>query len=815
MEHVSTPIKTICYHCGEDCATDSWQKEEKTFCCQGCLAVYDLLESNDLCGYYDLEQNKGVSLKAKSFEGRFDFLKNTSIADSLLTFSSETQASITLYIPSIHCSSCVWLLENMPKIQEGVYHSRLNFPEKKLTIQFDPRRVSVFTLVTLLTTLGYEPVLQENSVQKGNKKQDRKLLTQIAVVGFCLGNSMLLSFPEYFKIDHSSAQDSFLQAFFLYLNFGLALPVYFYGAQDYLVGAWKGILALLKKQTQSVSVDIPIALGISALFFRSLYETFAHGTAGYWDSLAGLVFFLLVGKWVQQKTYAFLTFKRDHTSYFPLAVERINNDLTTYVSIKDLEINDRILVRPQALIPVDSEVIQGTAWIDYSFVTGESLPVTKRIGEKIYAGGRQLGQTVELKVLKTVDQSYLTQLWNNATFQKEKAHPPTVLAEAFSKYFTLLTLFIATSTGIYWGFVDSALVWPTVTAVLMVACPCALTLALPFAMNTSLGILGQNKFYVKNQHVLQKLTEVTAFVFDKTGTLTSSQKAHVSYQGKELTTDISQMILGITEQSSHPLSKAIATHLREEANVPALSPESSKEVPGFGIEGWCKNIHVQVGQAEWIARNFEDTNSSTEIGSRVYIGIDGSIIGYFSIQPRFRANWEVVLTALQKTVKTILLSGDDKRQEEIIAPYFAKENRFFHQKPIDKLSFIQRKQAEGEMICMIGDGLNDTGALQQSNVGIAISEEVHVFTPAADALLDASSWEKLPVFLAFAKDTVQVVKISFLFSLVYNIIGISWAVTGTLSPVIAAIFMPLSSLSVVLIAVGLTYWKARIYRLNT
>lgn len=815
MANVSTPTKTTCYHCGEDCTTETWQKEDKLFCCQGCLAVYDLLESNDLCGYYDLEKNSGVSLKAKSFDGRFDFLKNTSIADSLLTFSSETQASITFYIPSIHCSSCVWLLENMPKIQEGVYHSRLNFPEKKLSIHFDPRVVSLFTLVSLLTTLGYEPVLQQNSDQKGQKKQDRKLLTQIAVVGFCLGNSMLLSFPEYFKLADSSSQDSFLQAFFLYLNFGLALPVYFYGAQDYLQGAWKGIQSLLRKQTQSISVDIPIALGISALFFRSLYETWVQGTAGYWDSLAGLVFFLLVGKWVQQKTYTFLTFKRDHTSYFPLAVERIKGQDIEFVSIKDLAVDDRILVRPQALIPADSEVTGGTAWIDYSFVTGESVPITKRLGEKIYAGGRQLGQTVELKVNKTVDQSYLTQLWNNAAFQKEKQHPPTVLAEAFSKYFTLITLLIAVTTGIYWAFTDATLVWPTVTAVLMVACPCALTLALPFAMNTSLGILGQNKFYVKNQQVLQKLTEVTTFVFDKTGTLTSSQQANVSYKGEPLPPELYRMILGITEQSSHPLSKAIATYLREETKITALSPESSKESPGFGIEGWCQNLHLQIGQSQWIAVDYTTQNDGSDSGSRVFVGIDGKVVGYFSIQPRFRNQWQKVLTHLQKTVQTILLSGDDQRQENVLAPYFSQENRHFHQKPMDKLAFIEKKQAKGEVICMIGDGLNDTGALQQSDVGIAISEEVHVFTPAADALLDAKSWEKLPSFLAFARDTVQVVKISFLFSLVYNALGISWAVTGTLSPVIAAIFMPLSSLSVVLIAVGLTYAKAKIYRLNT
>lgn len=804
MHPISTPT-TTCFHCGETCQDAPIVREEKSFCCVGCVTVYDLLASHDMCGYYDLSQNGGVSLKAKNLGGQFDFLKNQAIADSLLSFNSATQSAITLFIPAIHCASCVWLLENMGKIQKGVYYSRLNFPEKKLTLQFDPRVTDLFTLVSLLTTLGYEPVLQTqpDAEKKGRVKQERRLLTQLAVTGFCLGNSMLLSFPEYFEIDASS---QIFQTFFLYLNFGLALPVYFFGAWDYLYGGWQGLLGLLRKQTQTVSVDIPIAMGITALFVRSLYETFWLSSAGYWDSLAGLVFFLLVGKWVQQRTYAFLTFKRDHASYFPLAVEKRTAHGWDFTAIHTLLPQDRIRIRPNGLIPADALVADGTAWIDYSFVSGESVPVTSRSGEKVYAGGRQLSTSVELEVLKSVDQSYLTQLWNQAAFQKEKEHRPTQLADAFSQYFTLVTIAIAVGAAVYWSWVNPSLAWPTATAVLMVACPCALTLALPFAMNTALGLLGQNKFYVKNQQVLNQLTEIDHLIFDKTGTLTTAKQGEVQFKGRTLSQTQWGSIRSLAEQSAHPLSKTIARHLKDQRISVEPMPDSSKEHPGLGIEGWIMDAHWQIGQASWISPETELPTQPD--GSWVWIGQDGQLLGYFQILPKYRPGWRKVLDHLASRFTLTLLSGDHTRDIEALHPYFTPSNAHFEQSPLQKMTFVQNLQAEGAKVCMIGDGLNDAGALQQSDVGIALSEEVQVFTPAADGLLDASVWPRLPDFIAFASDTLQVVKIAFLLSLVFNGIGLSWAVSGALSPVIAALFMPLSSLTVVLLAVGLTYYKA-------
>lgn len=794
--------KTTCYHCGDDCADSPIVLEDKHFCCHGCKTVYEILQDNNLCSYYDLNQHAGISLKAASFNGKFDYLDDEKIQTQLLDFQSTGINKVTFHIPAIHCSSCVWLLENFNKIQDGVFTARLNFLRKELSLSYDPSKVSLKTIVSLLATLGYEPLISLQSAEhqpKQNKVQ-RRLILQIGVVGFCVGNIMLLSFPEYFKLDLNNMIDATYQRFFLYLNFLLSLPVFFFGAADYLKGAIVSLKENFRNKTSVLSVDIPIALGITALFVRSTFETFVNHSAGYWDSLAGLVFFLLTGKWVQQVTYNYLSFERNYKSYFPLAVKTKNG----YVNVSELQKGDIIDIHHQELIPADSLLLSERAYVDYSFVTGESEPIKKEKGELIYAGGRLIGEKVSLAVQKQVSQSYLTELWNNDAFKKEKKTATIDLANAFSKYFTYTTLVIALLTGIYWYFVQPELVWTSVTAVLMVACPCALTLSMPFTMNATMGIFGRNRFFVKNQMVIQLLTEINEVVFDKTGTLTQNKNGQLHFEDGNLDESERNWISQLTAQSVHPLSKMIRQYLG--AGMGSIS--YFNEIKGMGIEGVVDGNFIRLGNAEFIGL----VNSQAR-SSEVNVEINHEYRGYFTIKAAYRANWKEVLKQLKGKFKMALVSGDNAEEKATLNPFFDARCLLFNQKPQDKLDFIKYEQERGNHILMIGDGLNDAGALRQSNVGIALSEDVQAFSPACDAILDASKFNKLTDFLEFSKTALTIVKASFILSLVYNFIGIGWAVSGQLSPVMAAIFMPLSSLSVVLFAVGMTYLFARFKKL--
>jgi len=804
---VDVDEKIMCYHCGDECSGDLIAVENKHFCCHGCQTVFEILQENNLCTYYDLNQNAGVSLKAKRLENRYSYLEEQDIVAQLLDYQSEKLNKVTFYVPTVHCSSCVWLLENFNKIREGVISSRLNFIKKELSLSYNPVKVNLKIIVELLTTLGYEPLLNLESADKPQQKNttQRSLILKIGVVGFCMGNIMMMSFPEYFHFNLKNSIDANYQKFFLYFNFMLSLPVFFYGASDYLYGAWISIKENIKKTTDVFSVDIPIGVAIITLYGRSVYETFVNNSAGYYDSLAGLVFFLLIGKWMQQITYNYLYFERNYKSYFPLAVKVLRENIESFRNVMELKKGDKIFVHNQELIPADTIILKGKGIIDYSFVTGESDLISKNVGDFLYAGGRQKGERLELTVKKPVSQSYLTQLWNNEAFTKHKVMSSSLFSNLFSKYFTVITFMIATGAGLYWAYFEPSLFWNSITAVLMVACPCALTLSMPFTMSTTMAIFGRNKFYVKNQGVIQLLNEVNEIVLDKTGTLTESDSVgqhpdNVTFIGSELSEFEIKLVKSLTIQSTHPLSKMIANSMIIK-DFKALPIDYFQEFQGEGIESSIAENIVRLGKVGFIksALNQEIKNTHS------FLEINGILIGYFVVEAFYRKNWQTMLTNLSMRFKIFMLSGDNDADRDKLAPYFSENAIHFMQKPQDKLNFIFQEQQKGNRVLMVGDGLNDAGALRQSNVGIAISEDIKVFSPACDAILDASKFGQLADFLKFSKTALNIVKVSFILSMVYNFIGISWAVTGKLSPVLAAILMPLSSISVVLCAVGLTY----------
>ena len=488
--------KSTCYHCGDACE-EIIHFEEHEFCCVGCRNVYELLSANNLCDYYNLETTPGISQRNPVARNRFNYLDDEKVQQKLIDYKDNSITKSTFFIPTMHCSSCIWLLENLYKIEKGVHSSRVNFLKKTVNITFSTDGLTLRKLVELLTSLGYEPAINLNDIETQVKKGvNRRLSYQIGVAGFCFGNIMLISFPEYFGLDEFT-RNSFSRLFG-YLNFGLSLPVFLFSAQDYFKNAYQGI------KKKFISIDVPLALGIFVLFFRSVYEVFSHTGIGYFDTHAGLVFFLLIGKWFQQKTFDTLSFERDYKSYFPVAVSVLKDNEETTMPVNALNIGDRILIRNQELIPADSILLNGDAHIDFSFVTGESNPVEKVLGEIIYAGGRQVGQTIELEVSKKVSQSYLTQLWNSDHFAKENESRIQTFQQTVSKYFTLILLIIAFGSATFWLFVNPTLSMNAFTAVLIIACPCALALSSPFALGTAMRILGNNRCYLKSAGVVEQ-----------------------------------------------------------------------------------------------------------------------------------------------------------------------------------------------------------------------------------------------------------------------------------------------------------------------
>ena len=787
-----------CYHCGLDCQEVEINYDDKPFCCEGCKTVYQILHKHQLGAYYEIEKTAGTTfLNNTSKADQYAFLDDATLQAQLIDFEDDRQIKISFSIPQIHCASCIWLLENLYKLHPAIIRSTVNFIKKECYISFLKKDVSLRQVVELLASIGYAPDINLGSLDKeGGTQTDKSLLYKLGIAGFCFGNIMLLSFPEYLGLE-----DATFAHFFGLLNLLLSLPVVLYSGIDYFKSAYVGL------QKRTLNIDVPISLGILAIFSRSVYEIATHTGAGYLDSLSGLVFFLLVGKWFQQKTYAHLSFERDYRSYFPLSATKLFQKEEQNIPVTQLEEGDTILVRHKELIPADAVLMDGNARIDYSFVTGEASPVHKQTGDLIYAGGRQIGSSIILQLVKNVSQSYLTRLWNHESFSKPKQANISALADHIARYFTPMVLVIATLSGAYWLWTSGwAMALQVFTSVLIIACPCALALAAPFTLGNALRIFGKKQFFLKNTAVIEALARVQHLVFDKTGTITESQQLDISYLGPPLQDHEKSLIKSLTGQSTHPISKSIH-HSFNGAAIQVVNDYAEHE--GAGIEGIINGQYVKIGSANFVQNGGDDFSTSSG-NTQSYVAINNTIKGYFELSNHYRKDIKESIRQLGKEFTLSLLSGDNEGEKVRLQTFFPQRaSLLFKKSPSEKLQYIEQLQNEGQQVAMLGDGLNDAGALQQADVGIAVTESINHFSPSCDAILEASQLKHLQQFVTFAKYSVRTVKWAFVLSLLYNVVGLSIAVQGLLSPLIAAILMPLSSITIVFFGVGMTNWHAR------
>src|SRR5680860_279973 len=790
-----------CYHCGDDCGSAPVAFDKKEFCCNGCKTVYEIFDTNDLSYYYDLQSAAGAT--PNTTEGKFDYLETEAIIERLTEFSDAKLQIINLYIPHIHCSSCIWVLENLNKLSPCISGSQVDFPKKTVRVTYNPSKISLKQLVILLSKIGYEPYISLDDLDNKRKDADRSLIYKLGVAGFAFGNVMFLSFPDYFDLSSSrtSGGEFWLnqyESLFRWMMFAFSLPVVFYAGRDYFISAYKGLRSKL------LNIDVPIALGILVLFLRSTVEIIFDWGSGFFDSLTGLVFFLLLGKFFQQKTYSFLSFERDYKSYFPIAITRITSkgkEVSTQVS--DIERGDRLLIRNEELIPVDGILITGNARIDYSFVTGESKPVHKESGDKVFAGGKQLQGAIEMEALKSVSQSYLTQLWSNSIFQTDTSSTFQTLTDSIGKRFTIVVLTIATLATVFWLYHDPGKAMNVFTAVLIIACPCAIALAAPFTLGNMLRIFGRKKFYLKDTRTIERLAQIDTAIFDKTGTLTTSKKNTATYEGMTLTAEEESLLKNTLRASNHPLSRTLYDLLAEQ-NIVTL--DEYQEHLGKGLQGSIGDGQMKIGSPDFVGSHQANDAQNTS----VHISSNDSYKGKYVFHNQYREGVSEVFRAMSGSLNLAILSGDNAGEKSRLEKLLPKLTPlYFSQRPEDKLEFIRSLQEQGKKVLMVGDGLNDAGALVQAEVGIAISENVNVFSPACDGIMDASKFQQLYQYILASQKTMKIVKLCFILSLLYNVIGLYFAVTGQLQPVIAAILMPLSSISVVAFATIMTNLMGR------
>lgn len=589
--------EATCYHCGNLCEQDVVVHEEKSFCCTGCRSVFQILKEANLCDYYSIEANAGV-FTTEVEKGKFDYLDDANTLAKLVDFQNDTTISVTFTVPQIHCYSCLWLLELFHNLHKGIIQSKVNYMKKELSLSFLKSETTLKEVVIKLATIGYEPQIEPKGTQKTSLLKNKRLLTQIGVAGFGFGNIMFMSFPEYFTGGEGIPVD--LYQYFGWVNLLLATIVLVISARDYLSSAW------LSVRYGRVNLDVPISLGILTIYVYSCCEIFFLGGFGYFDSLSGLVFFLLLGKLFQSKTFDQFNFERDYKSYFPLSVLKIDaQGNQTTVPVGELEIGDTVFVRSEEIIPADGVLLSGTASIDYSFVTGESLPEIQTHNALLYAGGKVKGTAIEVLISSIPSQSYLTKLWNqSSTDEHSRIH---VLSDRVAKYFTLVILLIAFGAGAYWFMHNAEVGIKVFASILIIACPCALALAIPLSYGNALRILGGRGFYLKNTHVVEHLSSIDTLIFDKTGTLTT-KNGEVTFHG-ELSSTENQVFSALLKNSMHPLCAPIVEFM---GGVEPVQLNQYQEVAGKGVQGMHDHQGFKAGSAEWVIGQLGE-QSSTQV----------------------------------------------------------------------------------------------------------------------------------------------------------------------------------------------------------
>ena len=770
--------------------------------------MHELLNDNNLDNYYKLAKKSGI--KPKNFDkSEFAYLDDKGIQEKLLQFSINGTAKITLFIPEVYCSACIWLLENLFRLDKGIMESTVNFLKKEISITYKEEATSLRKIVELLTSIGYKPKLNISDIE-GKKKIgiNKSIFLKVGVAGFAFGNVMLFAFPDYLS---GGVLEPEFKKYFGYLSLMLGLAL-LYSASDFFKTAWTSL------KIGYINIDLPISLGILALFIRSAIDILSGAGPGFIDSMAGLVFLLLVGRIFRQKTFYSLSFDRDYKSYFPLSVIRKTGESEAFVSLNEIKPEDSLVIRNNEIIPTDSILESETASIDYSFVSGESRPVEISKGEKIYAGGIHQGRSIVVRAVKAFHQSYITELWNHKAFAKNEDNYSSEISNTAAKWFTIGILVLASASFVYWMPTSLNHAFNAFTSVLIIACPCAFALVLPYTYGTALRIFSRNSFFLKNANIVENMAKIDSIIFDKTGTLTDISKSKVEYNGLTLNDKEKILIKSTARHSTHPLSRLVFLFHQEESDIDILH---FIESAGKGIESEYEGINIKLGKFDFVRNVTTDISvldqiksDSQKTESSVFLTINDKLMGFYTVKPEYRSKIKDTLSEIVRKYKTTILSGDNSAEEQILRELTSGQSEIkFNQLPVDKLEHIEMLQAEKQKVMMIGDGLNDAGAIRQSDVGIAVTNADSNFTPGSDAIIQADNLVKLPQFLKLSAQAVRIVFISFAISLLYNVIGLYFAVQGNLTPLISAVYMPVSSFTIMAFTVLMVRYSAKKLRI--
>lgn len=778
MYQEKTESRGSCLHCHEACAEDA------DFCCRGCQWVYHTLQQAGLGEYYSIRNTLGSVREPRPFkQQQLDFAHLDDPENRALQYDAEGRKSLILYLEGVHCAACVWLVEKLPHYVQGVLRAELNLANQSVQLLLSAE-ASVAEAAQVLYRWGYPPhlVTSDQDLLERQRKSELALLMRMGVAAFSAGNLMILAVAMY------AGLEGVLARYFEGLSLLLALPVLSYSAWPFYRQAWAQLF-----YRRQISIDVPIALSLIFGGLGGVFELLWGSHQLYFDSLATLVFLLLISRYTLMRTQqSILRHDWAIDAFTPRRVRRLEDAQVNVIALSDLRVGDVIRLEAQERIPIDGVIWKGQSMVDSAVLTGEPFPEAVQPGDRVYAGTHNQQAPLEIQVTAWGENSRLGKILRKAQENVQTKTPWVRTADRLARYFVSAVLMLAAGLCVLYGSQPTEAL-SRVLALVIVACPCALALASPLMVQISLKQALRKGFFVRNAAALEQLPQLTEWVFDKTGTLTEGRFEIL--EEVDFSPEIQAVVLSLESHAQHPIARALVQSLRERG-VQALNVQELTLIPTGGVQG-------HVAQRRWCIQPDPDFKPDAYADSarvRLVISCDGQPCASLVLGDRLRPEAPAVMADLQrKGYALYLLSGDQRSACEHTAQQLGipPERVLSTQTAADKERFFR----EHPQALMIGDGLNDMMALSKAAVGISVQGSAEENLQQADIYLAEQGLHRLPQLLQHATDTRFFMRLALGFSLIYNLFGISAALLGWVSPLVAAVLMPLSALSVFSIAI--------------
>ncbi|QJR37019.1 heavy metal translocating P-type ATPase [Gemmatimonas groenlandica] len=793
----SAAADVLCAHCGLPVPEGLLEVDaEQQFCCSGCHTAFGILHAHGLDSYYGFAERREAPVRAS---GRsYDEFDHPAFANLYVTALPNGLSRTELYLEGVHCASCVWLVERVPLLVPGVLRAELDVRRSLAVVEWDIATVPLSRIAQSLDTLGYPPHPFRGVARADmRKREDRAMLVRIGIAGAIAINVMLAALALY--AGELNTMDASFTRFFRWVSFAITVPAFIWPGRVFFTGAWASW------RTRALHMDLPIAIALAAGFVRGAMNTVTDSGPIYFDGLALLIFALLVGRFLQQRGQRMAVDAAEELhAIAPSTARIVDNDLVRDIPSEALLPGMLLDVRAGESFPADGVVIRGHSSVNAALLTGESRSTSVSVGQMVFAGTLNVESPLRVQVEQAGETSRIAKLMRQVEDSAKRRAPIVQTANRMAGIFTAVVLLAAATTFVIKSQLSAAHALDDAIALLIVTCPCALALATPLAITVAVGRAARRGMLIKGGDALELLATPGIIVLDKTGTITEGRTALAAWHGPDW---VKPLVLALEDGSSHPLADGFR---RAWSGFPMATVSASRHFAGGGLEGTVDGHIVRIGSPRFVRESTISIDESMErvmndldrTLTPVHIGIDGVLVAIAGLGDRVRDD---ALDSLQQLRgrgwRTVMLSGD---AQDVVASVgralaFEAQDSIGAVSPEGKLAFVERlKATSGRTVVMVGDGVNDAAAIAAAHVGIGVHGGAEACLATADVYLTRPGLGALVELTEGSRRTLRVIRRNIALSIGYNLIGASLAVFGLLTPLIAAILMPTSSITVVL-----------------